>query len=178
MVSKLQKEDTLPHHTPFSLFLGGNQISCPHCEMSPPSENVNEGGVLGLCTLTSHDKTNWTTHPVLCSKERGFPVTLGPKESKTKLGHRRKEKSSPQGDRDLCSPKAFPGMGKSVLHSQAEGCLSSNLVLQQLVSKWPLGLQPSLSSLGLPQSPSEQEHALCHVGERNHLQESPMRPSA
>lgn len=70
---------------------------------------------------------------------------------------------------------SFLGMGKSVLHSRAQGHLSSNSVPQQPESKWPLGLRPSLSPRRLPQSPSEQERALCHVGERNHLQESPRR---
>jgi hypothetical protein len=134
-------------------------------------------------TLARHDKTYCITHPVLCSKEGGFSAKLRLKESKMKSGHRKKEKEVPQRVTEAVavfepSYKLSLGLGKSVLHSQAEGCLSSNSVLEQLVSKWSLGLQPSLSSLGLPQSPSEQEHALCHVGERNHLQESPMRPSA
>lgn len=61
-------------------------------------------------------------------------------------------------------PLSFP-QDQSVYSAPqgAQGPLGSNSVLGQPESMWPLGLHPSFSSLVCPQSPSEQEHALCHV---------------
>lgn len=107
-----------------------------------------------------------TTQPVLCSREVELSAKLGPREGRILLDQRKRwESKLPRGQQEPlhspCLPVSFPQDQSA--QQGAQGHVGSNSVLGQPESKWPLGLHPSFSSLVRPQSPSEQEHALCHV---------------